>query len=50
MIFFPFLIGVLDGLVVETKVVDDDIFDSLGVGTLKTQVEEARLLGQEPFP
>jgi len=45
----PLGVALLDRLIIEAKVVYDDFFDALRVGSLQSQVEKTALLRQEPF-
>ena len=45
----PLGVAFLHRLVVEAEVVDDDLFDALGVRSLQPQVKQATLLSQEPL-
>ena len=45
----PFWVALFDRLVIEPKVVYDDLLDLLRAGALQPQVEKAAFLSQEPF-
>ena len=45
----PLFVSGLDTLIVEAKVLGDDLFDTLRVRSLEPQVEKSALLSEEPF-
>ena len=45
----PFVVCLAHYLVIEPKVLDNDVLDSISVSTLKPDIEQATLLGKEPL-
>ena len=46
---FPLGVILFDRLVIQTEVIDNDLFDALRIGALQSQVEKATFLRQEPL-